>query len=100
MDPSWDTGNVTLLFQTSAKDRRAVSNLSRCAPKIKDPIVTPKKVHGPDDRNFGLVKLWFDDVFFLLVGPQKVANWEGKPLRASGKSRLVKYVSIWPDGFG
>ena len=28
--------------------------------------------------------------------PQKVANWKGNPL-ISGKSRLVKYYSIWTD---
>ena len=31
------------------------------------------------------------------LGPQKVAFWKGNPL-ISGKSRLVKYIIIWPDG--
>ena len=32
------------------------------------------------------------------ISPKKVAFWKGNPL-ISGKSRLVKYDSIWPDYF-
>ena len=34
------------------------------------------------------------------LGPQKVAFWKGNGTLISGKSRLVKYYSIWPDHMG
>ena len=42
-----------------------------------------------------LVKL-VRDLYSDLYGPQKVADERNSPA-ISGKSRLVKYYSIWPD---
>ena len=66
------------------------------------PKISGKKQGAGDEgnhlerQNIFLVKLARDLIRF--PGPLiSVAFWEGKSPAISGKSRLVKYYSIWPD---
>ena len=75
-------------------------DLSECSTilAVKDWAGKVKKEkHAQSSPGFAicLVKL-VRDLYSDLYGPQKVAD-EGNSPAISGKSRLVKYYSIWPD---